>query len=214
MTLRNTRRRLARRALLAFLALDVLAACAEPPAPPPAAPPPIEPAAPASLAPAPPPTAAPSAPDAGDGLPVITAGLPTIVAEAPTVTAEARSGEPARARSPGTPAAAGPRPAPAPAARPGRAAEQTAQGVIRSHFSDVEACYGPVAQKDPSVAGRIVVQWTLGADGRPTAVAIVNDTLRSPAVTECIRARARTWRFPPPGTGVSVVRYPFDLRVQ
>jgi hypothetical protein len=208
---------LGRFAPFALFALNLASACSDP-SPPPASPvsepPPSSPVTePPPVSSAPATIAAVPVADAGDGLPVISAGVPTIVAEAPTVSPEAARVAPARTAKP-TAAATVERSAASPAVGPGRTAEQTAQGVIRSHFADVEACYAPVAQRDPSIGGRLVVQWTLGADGTPTAVAIVNDTLRSPAVTECIRARARTWRFPPPGSGVSVVRYPFDLRVQ
>jgi hypothetical protein len=200
------------RSNLRFVALSLVlfCACAEP-APSPVSPAPATAAAEPPATQAPPATAPPTAAPSDDpALPVITAGLPTIVAEAPVVSPEAARAAGTRPEKPApVPSRAGIAPP-----GPGRSAEATAQGVIRSHFSDIEACYGPVAQKDPTIAGRIVVQWTLGADGTPTGVAIVNDTLRAPAVTECIRARARTWRFPPPGTGVSVVRYPFDLRVQ
>ena len=85
---------------------------------------------------------------------------------------------------------------------------------IRSHWSEVEKCYGDVALKDPTVKGRIVMQWTLGADGMPTATAVVKDTLKDKSVGRCIKARARAWRFPKPSGGISVVTYPFDLRVQ
>jgi hypothetical protein len=33
-------------------------------------------------------------------------------------------------------------------------------------------------------------------------------------VAACIKARARTWRFPPQAGGVAVIRYPFQLRIQ
>jgi hypothetical protein len=58
------------------------------------------------------------------------------------------------------------------------------------------------------------MQWTLGASGMPTATAVVKDTLSDKRVGRCIKARARTWQFPPPSGGVAVVTYPFDLRVQ
>ncbi len=89
-----------------------------------------------------------------------------------------------------------------------------ATGTIRRHWGEVERCYGAIALKDPSVRGRIVMQWTLGADGMPTATAVLKDTLSDPRVSRCIKAKARAWRFPAPSGGVSVITYPFDLRVQ
>ena len=198
--------------LIFALALTLVGACADPPAP--VA---IEPALP-DVAPPPPPTLPPT-----DGLPVITMGTPTFVAEAPIVTqAVTPTGSPAlRGASLGRP------PGPAPRSNGLRATGPvepslanpppgvpTVQSVIRAHFNEIEGCYAPVGLKNPSVAGRITVQWTLGSDGTPTAVAIVGDTMGSPAVTDCIRVRARSWRFPAPTGGVAVVRYPFDLKVQ
>jgi len=121
-------------------------------------------------------------------------------------------------QAPSTPRARGPnapRAATAPRAEaPERGAARTIGAVIDAHFNDVEACYSPVAQKNPSVAGRIALQWTLGADGRPTAVTVTQDTLSDPSVAACLRGRAKNWQFPPPEGGVGVVRAPFDLRMQ
>lgn len=85
---------------------------------------------------------------------------------------------------------------------------------IRAHQGDVSTCYGRVALKDPTIRGRITVQWTIGRDGTPMAVAIIEDTLKDKSVGACIKEKARAWRFPPPGGGVQVISYPFDLRVQ
>ena len=81
-------------------------------------------------------------------------------------------------------------------------------------MGDVEHCYGRVALADPSIAGRIVMQWTLGRDGTPQAVAVRSDSLRDKSVAACIKARSKHWKFPPPEGGMAVVSYPFHLRVQ
>jgi hypothetical protein len=196
--------------VVSLAALCLLTQCHEAtdtPTPPPA-PPTLAPSAPVTQAPA---TQAPATQAPADAGFNIVAGAPVIVAEAPVVTADPRKPAPKPA-APASPGGGQTKLSPSPP--PETAREVSAQAVIRSHFSDVEACYGAVALKDPSVGGRIVVQWTLGADGTPTGVAITQDTLRSAAVTDCIKSRARGWRFPPPAGGVGVVRYPFDLKVQ
>lgn len=109
-----------------------------------------------------------------------------------------------------------PAPAPSRAARKpaGRLARSSIMRTINAHLGDVEQCYSRVALKDPSIAGRIVMQWTLGQDGRPTGVALLSDSIRDKSVGRCLKARARNWKFPPPEGGVAVVTYPFNLRVQ
>lgn len=85
---------------------------------------------------------------------------------------------------------------------------------IRSHYSDVHHCYARVALKDPSIKGRITLQWTIGKTGMPQAVAVIKNTLKDKSVATCLKARAKKWKFPAPGGGVQVISYPFDLRVQ
>ncbi|MEZ4474205.1 MAG: AgmX/PglI C-terminal domain-containing protein [bacterium] len=86
--------------------------------------------------------------------------------------------------------------------------------VIRDHNGDVHACYARVALKDPTVQGRLTLQWTIGKDGMPIGVAITQDTLKDKSVGACLKERARHWQFAPPGGGVQVISYPFDLSVQ
>lgn len=172
---------------------------------------------------------APSAPDAAPSPPdaavpdmraiTITMGEPQIEIMLPDGGLEVVDPPPekvAAAKKPRRPARKRPvmkadRPA---AARAAPAGPTTPMQTIRSNMRDVEHCYGQVALKDPSVAGRVVLQWTLGRDGAPTATAVVQDTLSDKSVGACMRARAHRWRFPPPPGGVQVIKYPFDLRVQ
>lgn len=169
------------------------------------------PAAPATAAPAPP-TAPPTeaafdaavdagaAPDGGTGFRIV-AGAAVFEAQSE------RTDRPKVRKAP--PSAPPPAAASAPPG-PRLSPVQT----IRAHQGDVSTCYGRVALKDPSIRGRITVQWTIGKDGMPMAVAITEDTLKDKSVGACIKEKARQWRFPPPGGGVQVISYPFDLKVQ
>ena len=40
---------------------------------------------------------------------------------------------------------------------------------IRAHYGDVHHCYARVALKDPTIAGRVTLQWTIGKTGMPQA---------------------------------------------
>ncbi len=165
----------------------------------------------------PPATPAPDAMAVVDAAPA-DAALPKIkfVAQAMVIEIE-DMGVPDTAKEPAKPKRrASPRPKRAPKKRVTKASGKRASmmATIRKNMRDVEHCYGRVALKDPSIAGRIIVQWTVGKDGLPTATALLKDTLKDKSVGRCIRSKARKWRFPKPSGGVQVVTYPFDLRVQ
>lgn len=108
-------------------------------------------------------------------------------------------------RRPQTPAMAK-----APAA-PTRLGRRTVMQTINAHMGDVQRCY---AANGDDHEGRLVLQWTLGSDGQPTGVAVLQNTLGQKSVARCIKTAARRWRFPPPEGGVAVVTYPFNFAVQ
>lgn len=85
---------------------------------------------------------------------------------------------------------------------------------IRGNMNQVESCYGAVASKDPTIGGKIVMQWTLGASGKPSAARVKKDTLKDKSVGQCIARKSKNWSFPPPSGGVGVVSYTYRLRMQ
>lgn len=161
-----------------------------------------------------------AASDAGDAAPTSDAGTDgggsgiKIVAGAPVFEAAPETKAPRKRK----PRARKPRKKPARKAIPPSVARPARRispmQTIRSHYGDVHACYSRVALKDPTIAGRITLQWTIGKTGMPQAVAIKKDTLKDKSVGKCLKARAKRWKFPAPGGGVQVISYPFDLRVQ
>lgn len=85
--------------------------------------------------------------------------------------------------------------------------------VIRTHQPEVRHCYEQQLTKQPSLAGRVVVKFTIQADGRVSAARVITDTLKTPAVANCLVRRVLTWRFPAPlGGGIVKVSYPFVFR--
>ncbi len=181
-----------------LLTLYVLAGCTE-----------KAPERPLDAAPTAPPEDAAPAPVVDARLPVITMGAAVVEELEPPDAAppielkklRKRRKRPVRGAEPARPKAA-----------PRRAT--TAMDTIRAHWGEVERCYGAVALKDPTVQGRIVLQWTIGKDGTPTGTAVVQDTLKDKSVGACLKQSARAWKFPPPASGVQVLKYPFDLRVR
>ena len=81
--------------------------------------------------------------------------------------------------------------------------------VVNSHLQEVYACYERALLKDPSLAGKVVLEWTIATTGRVAAVKTKSSTLRNPSVEACILGGLKTWTFPPAKGGAVIITYPF-----
>ena len=82
--------------------------------------------------------------------------------------------------------------------------------IVQSHKAQLARCHSSVLQGNPSIQGRIKVQWTID-DGVVKNVSILSNDSGSERLARCVTARLRNWKFPgvvPPG-GQGVVGYPF-----
>ena len=85
--------------------------------------------------------------------------------------------------------------------------------VIARNLGQVRFCYEQGLQGDSSLAGRVVVDFTIGGNGLVKSASVGSSSLHSAGVEECIVMRLKTWKFPLPDGGVDVkVSYPFQLR--
>lgn len=85
--------------------------------------------------------------------------------------------------------------------------------VVQRNMGQIRFCYEQGLQLEPGLAGRVVADWTINAQGVVTSPGIGGTTLNSKAVEDCILLRLRSWKFPLPQGGVSVkVSYPFVLK--
>jgi len=81
---------------------------------------------------------------------------------------------------------------------------------IKRNLNKIRYCYERALQKDPTLAGKVVVQFTIGADGTVTQAGIQSTTLNHEPVESCMVGRFEQMLFPAPaGGGVVIVRYPF-----
>lgn len=84
--------------------------------------------------------------------------------------------------------------------------------VVRQHLNEVRYCYEQALSRQPTLAGRIVVQFTIAPTGRVLVAALQSSSLGAPNVDTCVVSATRRWEFPQPrGGGLVVVSYPFQL---
>lgn len=91
----------------------------------------------------------------------------------------------------------------------GKLAKDAIASVVKRRIRSVQSCYERELKKDPNLAGKVTVQFTIGTVGRVTSTKITVNTTKSAAVGNCIKQRIGLWRFPKPQGGAVTVAYPF-----
>ncbi len=85
--------------------------------------------------------------------------------------------------------------------------------VIQRHIGQVIYCYEQGLQSQPSLSGRVTMDFVISGNGRVRTANVANTSLRSRSVENCIAGKLRNWTFPKPQGAVDVrVSYPFVLR--
>ena len=82
--------------------------------------------------------------------------------------------------------------------------------VVLRNKKQLERCHSRVLQGDPSIQGRILVEWVIEGS-RVTGVRIKRNQSGSSQLANCVMSRLRNWRFPGavPAGGKGVVSFPF-----
>lgn len=89
------------------------------------------------------------------------------------------------------------------------------RAVIKEHAQQIRFCYEEQLAVNPKLAGKVVIKWTIDADGNASNATVVADgtSLADDKVHQCMMARIVSWQFPKPkGGGIAVITYPWILR--
>jgi hypothetical protein len=130
------------------------------------------------------------APDAGPPLPVSTQALPQAGASASDRSWDAGLGPPYGGLSP-----------------------EQVRSVVMKHTGALRACYEVVAQKDPGLRGEVAFAWRIEPDGLVSSASLVDTTLHSPPVEDCIIRQIRNWQFEASNAPTFIASYPFRFGV-
>jgi hypothetical protein len=84
--------------------------------------------------------------------------------------------------------------------------------VINSHLHEVQACYERALGGNKTLGGRVVFEWVVEGNGKPRNVRVRSSTLGNPKVSNCIRSKISSWRFPRPRGGDVSISFPFLFR--
>jgi len=84
-----------------------------------------------------------------------------------------------------------------------------AKKVINMHTSEVRSCYEKRLKVNSVLQGTIELAITIGTTGRVRRVSFSRDTVRDPAVVDCVKRKVMKWRFPEPEGGKVQIKTPF-----
>jgi hypothetical protein len=87
--------------------------------------------------------------------------------------------------------------------------------VIHSHRDQIKYCYSQELTRNPNLAGKVSIKFTISPKGFVQQASVSGTTLRNASVERCITDKIRTWKFPEPkGGGIVIVNYPFIFTAQ
>ncbi len=93
----------------------------------------------------------------------------------------------------------------------GGIATEAIEAGIASRRAAIDACYAP-APGSPAPAGKVLVKFTIGADGAVTEAHVRSTSLRHRPTEDCVVAELSKARFPALRSGAkALVQYPLDF---
>jgi TonB family protein len=81
--------------------------------------------------------------------------------------------------------------------------------VVRRYAPGIQFCYDNELKKNPGLRGKIVVAITVLASGEVSEATMVENSLGSKSVADCVLAQIHGWRFPAIPYGTTSFRAPF-----
>jgi TonB family protein len=85
------------------------------------------------------------------------------------------------------------------------------QAGIRPHLPQVRACYEKELKKGVEFGGKVVVGWTIGADGKVRSPRIISDSTGNRAMRPCITRVVSRWQFKKAESPTDI-EYPFRFK--
>ena len=91
----------------------------------------------------------------------------------------------------------------------GGMSREAVKRVIEQHLDEITYCYETALISNPSIKGKITMEWKILMSGAVGEVRIKSSTIKSPEIYSCIKTAIKTWQFPKPIGNEVVVSYPF-----
>ncbi|HEY4117311.1 MAG TPA: AgmX/PglI C-terminal domain-containing protein [Byssovorax sp.] len=128
------------------------------------------------------------------------------------VTLSPRSATPPPEEAKPPPRAGGPKIAVGSVTAAGRLPPEVVQRIVRKNFRAFTACYASGLERRADLAGRVVIRFVIGKDGKISQAGDAEaTTLKDAKAHGCILAAFSRLEFPPPEGGTVTVTYPLEF---
>jgi TonB family protein len=95
----------------------------------------------------------------------------------------------------------------------GGLAREVIARVIQEHQSEIKYCYEVQLNRNPSLAGKVTVLFTIDGSGTVIDGQVSETTLNNADTEKCMLAKIRRWKFPEPaGNGIVKVNFPWIFK--
>jgi len=95
----------------------------------------------------------------------------------------------------------------------GGLAREVIARVIQEHQSEIKYCYEVQLNRNPSLAGKVTVLFTIDGTGTVADTQLAETTLNNAETEKCMLAKIRRWKFPEPeGNGIVKVNFPWIFK--
>jgi TonB family protein len=89
--------------------------------------------------------------------------------------------------------------------------EREIEQVFQENKGAIYSIYNRALRKDPTLAGKVVVELVIGSDGRVIQCRIISSELNAPALEKKIVARVKLFKFKPGNMQKTTIKYPIDF---
>jgi len=79
-------------------------------------------------------------------------------------------------------------------------------------IASIKTCYDHTLRRNASAEGQVTLGWTILPDGSVQNVGVKLDSVRDPALINCMRMEVARWRFAPMSGGPIDVQFPFKFK--
>ena len=85
------------------------------------------------------------------------------------------------------------------------------ENYIKKNQFELQLCYELALRRNELAAGTMEWRWRIDSRGTISDLALINTSIKDQRMTDCIRRKIGSWRFPRPRRGSIEVSYPFEF---